>query len=326
MRLQGLPERPLLKPWYRLARDRDRLLLHYGESHLIFEGKAVARLLPALLPLLDGTRTLSQIAAYLGEPVRPATEKALELFHRHGLLADGPSPDAPRPQQRAAEFLAAIDPGRGSIGKTLETLAAASGALIGSGPLVEEIARLLQLSGVDELVRLGWDTSSESLAGLNLIVAAPSGEELPRLDEWNRIALAARVPWLQVLPFDGRFIAIGPLYVPLETACYECYRLRRASNVDYPSDFLALGEQPAHHPAAPTLDRAVAGLAATVAVRWLAHVDPLLPGIWYALEHDWDLRLTSHFVYRVPRCPACSGVTRQAAPLPWHEGALNGHA
>jgi bacteriocin biosynthesis cyclodehydratase domain-containing protein len=320
-----LPEKPLLKPWYRLAREEDRVLFHYGESLLTLEGKAAARLLPALLPLLDGTRTVDEIVAYLGEPVRPAIDKALLLFQEHFLLTSGPLPDAVEPQRRTAEFLAATDAADRSIGETLETLGAARAGVIGSGPLAEEVARLLRISGVGGLERLSWDAPAGPEASLDLVLAAPSGEELPRLAAWNRSALVAGLPWLQLLPFDGRFLAIGPLYVPGETACFECYSLRRASNLDYPSEFLALGRVPARHPAAPTLDRAAAGLAATFAVRWLAHRDEFLPGHWHALEHAWELRLTSHFVYRVPRCPACSGLATQAPPLPWHDGERNGH-
>jgi bacteriocin biosynthesis cyclodehydratase domain-containing protein len=320
-----LPERPLLKPWYRLAYEGDRVLFHYGESLLTVEGKAAVRLLPALLPLLDGTRTVDDIAAYLGEPVRPAIDKALRLFQEHFLLTNGPLPDAAGPLRRSAEFLAATDPGGGSVEKMLETLQGASAGVIGSGPLAEEVARLLRLSGVGGLDRLDWDASPDSRLELEVVVAAPSGEELLRLVDWNRAALAARSPWLQLLPFDGRFVAIGPLYVPGETACFECYRLRRASNLDYPSEFLTLEQAPARHPAAPTLDRAVAGFAATLVLRWLVHRDQFLPGLWYALEHEWELRLNPHFVYRVPRCSACSDLDRQAPPLPWHEGERNRH-
>jgi bacteriocin biosynthesis cyclodehydratase domain-containing protein len=319
-----LPEKPLLKPWYRLAHEGDRILVQYGESLITLEGKATVRLLPALLPLLDGTRTVDEIVAYLGEPVRPAIANALRLFNDHFLLTQGPLPAAVAPRQRTAEFLAATDPADRSVAQTLERIETAQAALVGSGPLADEVARSVRLSGVGGVDRLAWDADLEHAAALDVVVAAPSGEELPRLAGWNRAALAASVPWLQLLPFDGRFSAIGPLFVPHETACFECYRLRRAANLDYASEFFAVEGLPARRPAAPPLERVAAGLAAMIAVRWLAQRDQFLPGLWYALEHEWELRLTPHFVYRVPRCPACSGLDTQAAPLPWHEGERNG--
>ena len=65
----------------------------------------------------------------------------------------------------------------------------------------------------------------------------------------------------------------------------------------------------------------VAGLAATLALRWLAHRDQFLPGAWYALELGVRPALGAHVLYRVPRCPACSGLGAAAEPLPWHKGA-----
>ena len=68
-------------------------------------------------------------------------------------------------------------------------------------------------------------------AGVDLAVVAPSGDEMPLLPDWNVRALETGTAWLQVLPFDGSLAAVGPIYVPHESACYECYRLRRSANI-----------------------------------------------------------------------------------------------
>jgi hypothetical protein len=49
---------------------------------------------------------------------------------------------------------------------------------------------------------------------------APSPADLPRLDSWNELALARGIRWLQVLPPNGRFAALGPLFVPDETSTH----------------------------------------------------------------------------------------------------------
>jgi bacteriocin biosynthesis cyclodehydratase domain-containing protein len=184
---------------------------------------------------------------------------------------------------------------------------------------VEQTARLLRLSGVGDLERA-------SLAGPadadRLAVVVPDAAEVPRLPDWNETALRTGAPWLAVLPFDGRFAAIGPLFVPGETACYECYRIRRASNLAYPEEFWALEREPRRAPNAPALVSTVAGLAAIVAVRWLVERDASLPGILVALELGGLPTLTAHHVYRVPRCPACSDTERVALAAPWFDGEL----
>jgi bacteriocin biosynthesis cyclodehydratase domain-containing protein len=318
---ETLPRRPLLKPWYRLLQRQDQVLLQYGETLVSFEGRAAGRLLPALLPLLDGTRSPDEIVEIVGPAARPAVEQALGLLNEYGLLTEPEPETVTEAEKRSADFLAATDPLGRSAAELLETIRTASIAVAGSGPLAAEVASSLRRSGAGGIERLPLDAAREELGGFRLALAAPAGEELPQLSSWNGAALAAGVPWLQVLPFDGLFSAVGPLYLPGETGCYECFRIRRAANVDYGRELLALQEVAAPLPAAASVEQTVASLAATLALRWLAHRDQFLPGSWYALELGEQPALGAHVLYRVPRCPACSGLATAAQPLPWHGGA-----
>ena len=310
-----------LKPWYRTLQREDRFLLQFGEKLVSFEGRAATQLLPALLPLLDGTRTVDEIVETLGLPVRPAVEKALALLDEQGVLTAGAPENVHDYALRSAEFLAATDPLGRPAKELLATIEPATVAVAGSGPLAAEIASSLRRSGIARLERLALDAAASHLERFELAVAVPAGEELPRLAAWNVAAFQTSLPWLQVLPFDGLLAAVGPFYVPRETACYECFKVRRASNVDYGREFLALQEVGVPLPAVAGLEQAVAGLAATVALRWLAHRDQFLPGVWYALELEPQPALEAHVLYRVPRCRACSGLEQCSQPLPWHKGA-----
>jgi bacteriocin biosynthesis cyclodehydratase domain-containing protein len=317
---EPLPKRPQLKPWYRLLEWEGKILLQYGEALVSFEGRAVTRLLPVLLPLLDGTRSLDEIVETVGPAVRQAVEHAVSLLHEHGLLTEPPLEVVSGAEQRSAEFLAATDPSGRSTTQLLEVLRHAVVAVVGAGSLASEVASSLRRSGVSGLERRPLQAESSELRRFDLAVVVPDGDELSGLAAWNEATFSARVPWMQVLPFDGLFSAVGPLFVPGETGCHECFRIRRASNVDYGREFLALQEVAAPLPASASLEEAVAGLAATLALRWLAHRDQFLPGSWYALELGTRLILGAHVLYRVPRCPVCSGLAKGAQPLPWHKG------
>jgi bacteriocin biosynthesis cyclodehydratase domain-containing protein len=309
---------PYLKPWYRLGIERERVLLEYGHRLVVLRGAAAGRLLPALLPLLDGTRSESEIVARLGEAAAPAVRNVLGELDRHGLLTEGPplGADAPPPHAEAASFLAATAPMPLAPAAVREALAGASVTVAGAGPSGAEIARLLRLDGVGEVRPAALPPPPDRA---KLVVTAPAPGELERQRSWNEAALERGVAWLQVLPFDGRIAAVGPLYLPGETCCHECFRLRRASTSGYREDYAALERLPAHAPSAPSFDAVLAGLAAQFALRWLAHADPRLPGTWWALEHGPRPALTVHRVYRVPRCPVCGGVAGRAAPSPWPE-------
>jgi bacteriocin biosynthesis cyclodehydratase domain-containing protein len=258
---------------------------------------------------------VDEIVAVLGEAARPAVEHALTVLAAQSLLLEGPPlPDGePRPAAGVAELLASLLPGSEGVADTAARVAACSIGIVGRGTGGLEAVRLLRLSGVD----IEWLDRIES--GVDLAVCAPAPDELPHLQEWNEQALEAAQPWLQVLPFDGRYATVGPLYLPGDTGCYECFRRRRAANLGALEELELLEAVPAGYPAAPALDAVLGGLAAQFALHWLVLGDHYAPAGFYALEPLPVFALTSHHLHRVPRCDACSGLADVAAPLPWYK-------
>jgi bacteriocin biosynthesis cyclodehydratase domain-containing protein len=298
-----------------MATSGEEVVLEYGQRIICLAGRAGAVLMPVLLPLLDGTRTLDELVEVLGEPARPAIEAALERLAEHGLLLDGPplSEDLPTPFAATAELLASMRPGGLTVADAAASLRSRSVGLVGNGRGAAEVACLLRQSGVEVERR-------EAISpGLDVVVCVPAPAELPMLADWNRQAVAVGQPWLQVLPFDGRYAAIGPLYVPDETCCYECFRLRRSANLDAGDELCLLEAAPAAYPASPAVHALVAGIAATLVLEWLVLDDPRVPSAFYAVELLPVVGVGLHYVHRVPRCPVCSGLENVAAPLPWHK-------
>jgi bacteriocin biosynthesis cyclodehydratase domain-containing protein len=306
-------ERPLLKPWYRLSVESGRSVLRYAGSILEFEGAAAERLVPHLLPLLDGTRTVEGVVAELGEPVRPAVEHALALLRAHDLLTESAPVGSGEGARRCAELLAATDAAGRTVAELHARLATVEVHVLGNGPAAEPIGRLVQASGAGCVTNLDWDSRPPADG---LVVAVPASVELPLLEQWNRRALIAHTAWLQVLPFDGRLAAVGPVFVPGQTACHECFRLRRDSTIAPIPD-----RTTGSHVGSPTLDAVLAGLAAQVVLQRLAGDNTAESGVLLAVELVPELRCTRHFVYRVPRCPACSPAMQRAAAAPWSDVA-----
>jgi bacteriocin biosynthesis cyclodehydratase domain-containing protein len=310
-----IPALPYLAPWYRIATADEGVVLEYGQRIICLAGRAGAVLMPVLLPLLDGTRTLDEIVEVLGEPVRPAIEAALDRLDEHDLLVNGPPlpGDVPPPLSATAELLASLRPGERTPRDTAASIGSRSVSVVGSGPSAVEVGRLLRLSGAQ--VR-----RDESIAvGADLVVCAPAPEELPTLDDRNLEALASGQPWLQVLPFDGRYASAGPLYLPGETCCFECFRRRRMANLDSGAELALLEATPPRYQIAPAVQSLVAGIATMLALEWLVLRDHYVPAAFYAVELGQALGVRLHYIHRVPRCPACSGLADVAAPLPWHK-------
>ena len=311
------PERPQLKPWYRLADDGCRIVLEYAHSVVVFEGRAARRLLPALLPLLDGTRTIAEIAAAFPDAAAPAVDHAVAMLAAKGLLTAGPPIDERvEPVAReTAQLLAATSHSSQRPAAVHDRLRSARVGVAGGSPVVHETARLLLRSGVGYVERV--ESEEPRRDGLDAVVFLASARDVPSLPGWNGAMLATATPWLQVLPHDGRFAAVGPLFLPYETCCYECYRLRRASTIGYREEHRVLDGVEAPFPSPVPVGAAAAAVAAILLLRWIGLEDSLVPGRLYALELGPTFALTTHHVYRVPRCPACSGLEAAAAPLPW---------
>ncbi len=320
-----LPARPCLKPWYRVAQTDGRLILEYGQGKVVLEGRAVDKLFPVLLPLVDGTRTVEEISQSLGDGARPAVTNALSTLAEQGLLMDGPAlpSGVPSPSAQTAKYLAATGADGRSVAEAGDALDRVSAAVVGSGPLAEETARQLGHAGLSSPPLLDWGPGPGDLEGLELVVVAPDPSELPKLQDWNRLAIRIRQPWLQVLPFDGRIAVVGPLYVPDETCCYECYRRRRRANLRWDQgDEEALELSPAAFPAPPPLQGLLAGCAAMAALDWLyRRSGGEQATVWSAVAHvlSWDqgIEIGRHHVYRVPRCPECFPDDLGTAS-PWH--------
>ena len=306
-----MPARPALAPWLRVVSGEDQLLLEHGGTVVAFEGKAAAKLLPSLLPLLDGTRTLGELVQALGEGAAAPTENALALLHGNGALVDGPQPlREDGLAVEAAVHAAAI---RGSSpAAALESLTAARVAVSGLGVVAAEVVRGLMASNV-AVRQVDVDDPGEPE---EFLVAAPTPGEITALASINAARLALRAPWLQVEPGDGLVVAVGPLFVPGTTGCHTCYALRRGACSGYEDDYARLSSVASQSGAPAPLAAVSGGIAALLVLRWLATNDPALPGRFYAFETGTILGLAHQQLLRVPRCPTC-GSGRGPTPSPW---------
>jgi bacteriocin biosynthesis cyclodehydratase domain-containing protein len=307
---------PLLAPWWRVVDDGERILFEHAGRVVELRGRAVQALLPALLPLLDGAHSHADIIGCLGEAAEPSVRRALDLLDGHGLLTDGPRVEG----DAAADYVATACP-TVPPSSARAALADSRVAVHGRSVTAVELARLLDTSGVS-VAKASAEPELEP--GVDLLVSAPTPGEVEALHAANAERLRDGIPWLVVLPYDGRLTTVGPLYVPGQTACHACFTVRRAATSGYEEDFALLETRPAPAPVPDAVAVMAAGLASLVSLRWLAAKDPTLPGVAYALEASGVPTLTRHRVLRVPRCTVC-GPTGPP-PNPWFKELAAGDA
>ena len=135
----------------------------------------------------------------------------------------------------------------------------------------------------------------------------------PELQDLNRAA----EPWLIAKP-NGMLSWLGPLFVPGETACWECLRQRLEANREVDTFLRVMAHSRDPFPARPQLPSTLevaAAMTATEVAKWVVLGDS--PGLRdrVVTMHHGRLATRDHRLVRRPQCPAC-GDPRLQASLP----------
>ena len=302
----GVPQRPLLAPWYRLSGDGDRLLLEHGQSVVALEGAAVRTLLPHLLPLLDGTRTYDDLVDRLGAAASPALDHALghaclPRSGRRGASRAARQLDARRMRSRPRSTSRRRSP-PSVCAKARSVSSAPRRRARRSRACSISAASARSAGSVGNRARLGRSRSRRAggrRARRARVVEPPRARD--------RDALAA------VRAYDGRLAAVGPLIVPGESCCYECVLLRRAANVEY-GEHLRDGGGAARGAGRRGVRRARRGSrgSSRASLDRRPRHDPARRAP--RGRGRPALSVSEHVVLRVPRCPVCSSAARRSPP------------
>ena len=290
--------RPRFKSYLEPIIDRDDGLF------LISEGQHAwlkAPVFAALAPLLDGAHEVEAIFDALSGNFSPEQiVAALVHLRSRGYLADDAIPDPAVAEGDIAEARATtafwehagVAP---SVARSRLDRARVATVAIGDAS-IEWLTEVLARDGVN--------TAREG----DLTVVVTDDYLRPELATWNDRALTAGKPWLMVKPV-GIETWIGPLFVPGQTACWECLaqRLRghrkleqyiaRRRGTDAPVGAARASMSSTRH--------AALAEAATEIMRWIATggrsglLDRVVSTSVFSLER------ASHTLTRRPQCPSC---------------------
>ncbi len=144
-----------------------------------------------------------------------------------------------------------------------------------------------------------------------LVILASESLESSLMHTVNEVALETGKPWL-CLHVDGSEAFIGPLFLPMESACYNEYQVQHeATCVGVKDEYLTYKEaldNPSlgfEHLTFPPYLEVAAGMAAVAASRYLVSGKSFLVG--RSLRFDFDrLSVDTEEILRLPRCPACA--------------------
>ena len=261
-----------------------------------------------------GRGRCDDVGAAVGERARPAVDRALELLAHHRLLVDGPIADGGDAEASSAASYAASVTRRISPAGAAAALAGASVAVVGSG----RAGRRGRAAAPPRR-----DRARGALARRRRSDGHTSSSPHPR-PTTRRCCRRSTVPasregqaWLQLLPYDGRLdrrrAALPPRLLGVRDVLRAAPRPRAPATRTTSRSSSAL---PLRASAPTPLLAVAAGLAATVALRWLTAADPSLPGHLHVVEGGHPLGVSSH------RVPACSALPRLRAVRAGRAGAV----
>lgn len=301
-----------IKPWLRLRQNPDgTVLTRRGDRLVSLSGEAARKVLPLLLPLLDGARERAEIIECFVEPVRPTIAKMLDELDRRHLLDRRLMPSMDTDELFAAE--------------TREQLRSEPSTVVVAG--TDRAAQLcLELLRSSSQFSVETTTDFRALPEYKADLAVLVGAGIQQLREWNSHALQQQASWLPIIGYDGSHAIVGPVYRPGVGPCFECYLIRRRSTSPLSLQAAAAWDDPAatdllephaSHPAG--FDAVTAGLAQTTVLMHARGLDvgQSLANFAAIAIAEGLPELSYHRLLRVPRCPACSSVPRAGGPAPW---------
>jgi bacteriocin biosynthesis cyclodehydratase domain-containing protein len=247
-----LPNRP--------RRVDDLLLIPTGTQEYVvqsaeatlFKGQKIQALLTALLPLLDGSRNLTELQRYFPKVKLDLLDDVLALLYSKGMTEEG-FKDTSTFSTPAQLFYSRYNSlSRATINgyQTNQIIRSSRLALIGEGRLANEVYNALASLEPEEIQLwsvpksdIELSTTLQQIASANkiktetnknksapdLLVVALENENPHLLSEINSYCLQQDWVWLPVVVTGEGKSSVGPLVEPGVTACYQCWLTARSS-------------------------------------------------------------------------------------------------
>jgi len=185
----------------------------------------------------------------------------------------------------------------------------------------------LEVEGDGDLKNLASDAAEDVSSFLNeynksselrslRVVCSTSGNQ-QYLREQNKQAVKDGVAMLAV-QWNDEMLSIGPLYIPNESACYECLTVRRRAATNFLTELDASLNGQVQRPHEPKMDKVISQLAGYAIGRYLSIVTT---GMFHLIKPNevetWDVikgEKQAGEVLKVPRCDVC-GRKKSSDPI-----------
>jgi bacteriocin biosynthesis cyclodehydratase domain-containing protein len=295
--------------------EADEAVLKRGLAEVRLRFPGISALLDRVRELADGTLDEDSLVEAFDSEVQPQVRWLITGLRARGLIHQLPTADP------AELFWLSVAP---YAPDAVARLADASALVVGTGAVAASVTAALQDCGVG---RVGTRDALPCSGSWDVWCAASENPDEPAESGLLRIAEVALKDGVVCLPvwLEDLVVRIGPMTYPFDTACLRCYLLRADSNdPEREIHRLLRGQRGEAHSGAGFLPPMVSVAGQVAAMEIVKHLTGLpVSTAGHAIELSLvPFRCNIRRVLRVPRCPACSGVARQGAPVVAHASQL----
>jgi thiazole/oxazole-forming peptide maturase SagC family component len=189
---------------------------------------------------------------------------------------------------------------------------------------IQKLNPYISLKGIKKEIKSAKDVKDLIPEGCNLVIVCMDRPAVSIYDWVNEACLEKSIPWMRG-SLDEQIGVIGPLIIPYQTACYECYKLRRESNLALHTEEIAFENYLKRNPdnkveygTVIPFVKIVANFIALEVLKFLSQFDfPVTCGSILQINL-YGLEYTISKILKLPRCPACGKCRRMPAEEIWN--------
>lgn len=314
-----LPHKPILIPGYKALELEDGTIsVQRWDRSLLLRG-AATNIALQIIKLMDGEKTLRQIANATGLGYQTVIQ-VIDQLYSYKLIEDSERLlPAAHPYLGSADLLREFrqEEHCHTVHQHLQTQTV---FVVGTEKLVNMICVQLHQTGLNRLLprsleQLETELQNERIKP-NLCILASLGPDYRQAKAMNKLAISFKFPWIAGW-IKWRWLRITHIMVPGETACFACLLAQQRSHcttdiVDMTQERYLPQSYKSHFASSlsmPSLDHVLTGFLSIRAVDFLCGWSPPCAAPALSVFNTIGLVSQEHSVLREPDCQAC-GETR----------------
>ena len=289
-------EKPLIKHHFQveILKEEEKVYLFSENENFILKG----RLYTSIAPLMNGEKSCHEIADMLSENFSPAeVYYAFEIMEKKGYITE----DSHCFNAEEKFFWNSL----GFHTKDVEE------------KLKNTRLSLISIGNHNEMASLLKKYKIEISSDAKFMAVITDDYLHESLSKINRKNLKSGMPWLLVKP-SGLTPSIGPLFIPGQTACYECFSNRYKANGEINDSIFqkALKDKIMPSVTPPFTGDIIYRMSVMEIARWIAEGEnKRLEGKIISF-HSLDLKTKEHILIKRPECSVCGNSHERSLVFP----------